>query len=263
MVIKKIYYKICKGIARIIFPKRKMAYEVMPEENDASIFVCNHSGAIGPVNMTLYFDRPARPWIVDYIFDKEVGANFVFHDFFFARSKKCKWFWRGLAKLVVFFLRPMLEMQNAIHVFKANAKARQTFEESVEALKNGDNVIIFPECPNKFSKYICEFYDGFVMVGKYLYEQTGKIVKFYPVYVPPQLKTINVGEPISYNPNVSPKENRQIISKYLKEKINEIAENLPEHKPIPFLTDDFYNYYGEFIDNMDEYWQFVNQKHSD
>lgn len=260
---KKLYYKICRLIARLIFHKRKVVYEHIPEDNEPAVYVCNHSGAIGPVNMTLYFDRPARPWIVSYIFDKEIAPNFVFHDFFFARGKKCKFFWRGLARVVAFFLRPLLEMQNAISVYKINARARHTFKNTIDALKSGENIIIFPECPTKYSKYICELYDGFIQMGKYYYDQTGKLLKFYPVYVPPQLKTINVGEPISYDVGVSAEENRHKIAEYLKLEIDKIAKSLPKHKAIPFLTEDYYENYGEFVNNPDDYWKFVACKKSE
>lgn len=260
---KNLYYNICKFIASIIFPKREVIYEQLPQDDEASIFVCNHSGMVGPVNMTLYFDRPARPWIASYMFDKEITPNYVFHDFFFARGKKVKWFWRGLSHVVAGLVRPLLEHQNSIHVYKISAKARETFDESVKALvDDNDNVIIFPECPVKYSKFICEFYDGFVQLGKYYYDRTGKCLKFYPVYVPPKIRTINVGAPICYNPEVSPKENRVEIAKALTRAVDKIASALPEHKPIPYLTDDFYKYYGEYIDNMDEYWELVSQKHS-
>lgn len=263
MIIKKIYYEICKFIARIIFPKRKVVYESLPQDNEASVFCCNHSGAIGPTNMTLWFDRPERPWIVSYIFDKNVSTNFVYHDFFYARGKKCKWFWRGLAAVTAFFVRPMLEMQNAIKVYKASARARETFDDSVQALKDGDNVIIFPESPTKFSEYINDMYDGFVQLGKYYYEETGKELKFYPTYVGAHLKTINVGNPITYNPGLSPKENRQIIAEYIRDNIDKIARALPEHKPVPFLTEDYYKAYGEYVDHPEKYWEVVNQHHSD
>lgn len=262
-IIKKVYYEICKLIAKVIFPKRKMVYEVLPDSEETSIYCCNHSGAIGPTNMTLWFDRPQRTWIISYIFDKEVSTNFVFHDFLYARGRKCKWFWRGLAAVTAFFVRPMLEMQNAIKVYKASARARETFDDTVNALKEGNNVVIFPESPTKFSEYINDFYDGFAQVGKYYYDATGKCLKFYPTYVGAHLKTINVGKPIVYDPTKSPKENRQEIANYLRDSIDTIARNLPKHKPVPFLTEDYYKAYGEYVECPEKYWEVVNQHHSD
>ena len=263
MIIKKIYYVICKFIAKIIFPKRKVVYEVEPKDDEPAMYCCNHSGAIGPTNMTLWFNKPKRIWIISYIFDKNVSTNFIYHDFFYARCKKCKKLWRFMAVLTGFFLRPMLEMQNAIKVYKTGVKVRDTFKESVKALKDNKNVVLFPESPTKYSEYINTLYQGFVQTGKYYYEETGKCLKFYPVYVPNGLRTINVGKPIVYNPKINAKENRKIISEYLRDQIDSIARSLPKHKPLPFLTQDYYDYYGEYVDCPTEYWKLVNQHYSE
>lgn len=257
-----LYYKFFRTIARMIWHKREVIRET-PSDDEASIYVCNHSGPIGPVNMTLYFDKPARPWIISYIFDDEISPNFVFHDFFFGRSKKLKKGWRVLAKLVSKLLKPLLTAQDPIYVYKNSIKIKDTFKESVETLKSGKEVIIYPESHIKNSKFVNEMCDGFADTAYHYYKETGKCVKFYPTYVGNGLKTINVGNPVTYNPENSNKEERKRIALYCQKEIDRIAHSLPEHKPLPFVTEDFYQNYGEFVGNDVAYWQFVSRKRSE
>ena len=84
-------------LAKMIFKKSKVVTKAELTDEPA-VFLCNHSGAIGPALMTLYFERPHKTWVIDFAMDKEIGPNYFFHDGFFGRSKKCKWFYRMLSK---------------------------------------------------------------------------------------------------------------------------------------------------------------------
>lgn len=261
---KTLYYRFWEFIAKIIFRKRKVVYSVAPEEGEGAVFVSNHAGALAPANMALWFDRPVRPWIISYIFDKEVNANFIYHDFLFARGDKCKGFSRFVAKLVSKLLPPLLSAWRSIKVYRTDIEILNTFKESITTLMKGENLIIFPECPEKRYKFVNGFSDGFAELGKLYHKVTGKRLRFYPMYIGAGLKTINVGDPVVFNPeNADGDAERIRISDTLNERIEQIAESLPEHKPTPYKTEKFYKYYPEFVDNQQAYWNFCNQKRSE
>lgn len=264
VVRKSLYYRFFETIAKCIFKKRTVVYSEEPEEEGGVVFVSNHAGAIAPANMALWFDRPVRPWIISYIFDKKVNSNFIYHDFFFARGSEHKRFQRMLAKIVAILLRPLLTAWRSIKVYRTEAEVLSTFKESLTALMNGENLIIFPESPEKRYQYVNAFSDGFAELGRMYYKLTGKPLKFYPTYIGAGLKTINVGDPVVYNPeNPDNVAERVRISDALAERIQAIAESLPEHEATPYKTEKFYEYYSEFVDDLPAYWQFCNQKRSE
>ena len=249
-----LYYKIMKGIAKILFPKPKFTYETLPEENSPAVYLCNHAGMQGPCYASLYFDEPKTIWLINFILNKEKNADFIFDDFFFGRRFKHKGFMRLLAKILAKILYPVLKATDHICVYH-DQKVLNTFRESVSALKEGKSIVIFPECPTRFSPFVHDFYSGFADIARIYYNDTGKALKFYPTYVCHDLHKICVGNPIEYQPTVHPKKQRTIISDYARDKIHEMASSLPKHKVVPFLPPVWYEYYGEFENDHAGYWR--------
>lgn len=258
-----IYCRFMYFIGKKIFPKRDVVYQEKIGTDEVSIFTCNHSGTLGPCAMTAWFDHPFKAWSISYIYDKKIAPNFMFHDFFFARSKTHKKFYRFLSKLVAKLLPPLLLKEKPILVYRNSAKIFETFKESMNTLKEGKNLVIFPECPRRFSEFVNEFYDGFVDVARFYYKETGKCINFYPVYIPPTIRKICVGKPIAYNPLINPKEERKIIAQYLTKSIDGLGRALPPHKIVPFLKQEFYRFYSEFINDTDGYWNFCSLERSE
>ncbi len=262
---KSLYYRFMAWIARsFIFKKRKVEYAVIPEEGEVAVFVPNHSGAMGPANICLYFDLPFRPWIISYLNDKEVTNNFIFHNFFNGRAKKHKKPWRLLARIVKMLLVPLLQAQNPVWLDHSPKGLMATMKESVATLKAGNNLVIFAESSKGiYSDYISILNEGFVDVARAYYKDTGKSLKFYPVYIPDELDVIKVGTPTAYDCSAVPKDERHRIANYLADEITNIATALPAHKKPVFINEDFNKFYPEYVGNDDEYFRFLNQKYSE
>lgn len=251
---KTLYVSFMTAIAKLIFPRPNFIFEEEPVEGEPCVFLANHSGADGPAYATLYFAEPKKMWLINYVVNRDKNADFIFHDFFAAANKKHKKPWRLLAKITAFFLTPLLESTQHIKVYH-DARMLDTFRDSVEALAKGENLVIFPECPTGFSPYLNELYSGFSELGRLYYTSCGKLLRFYPTYICKDLKTVSVGKPIIYDPSVPARKEREIISKKVRDGIVSLAEKLPKHKIHPFLTDEWYECYGEYADNPIEYWK--------
>ena len=87
------YYKFICALARLFYPKARTVYETPPDD-EAGVFICNHSTIIGPVMMTLDFDRPHMNWIISCAMDKKHCESYAFHDVLSGESRKCKGFFR-------------------------------------------------------------------------------------------------------------------------------------------------------------------------
>lgn len=249
-----LYTKFLTRIAKMVYPKAAVSWEEPLAEGEVAIFACNHSAAIGPALTTLYLDVPKRPWIISYILNKKSAVRFVFHDFLFAKDKKCKPFYWVLSFIIAKLLPPVLLKEDPIPVYHSQ-KMITTFVGSVDTLvKQHKNLIIFPERPQKYSEFIFELYSGFVDIAHQYYKETGKKLRFFPTYVCADLRKIVIGKPIAFDPSAKTKDQRQIISTYLKENIDRLGRQLPKHKTVPFLPDVWFDSYGHLVDDMSQYW---------
>lgn len=236
-----------------LFKKADVVYEEAPAENEVGVYCVNHAGANGPSLMTLHFEAPHRTWIISYVLNKKQNVKFIFNDFMCGPGRKNQGGWKFLAKITAKFLLPLLYLARPIPVFH-DRRVMDTLKDSVEALQNGDNIVLFPERPQKFSEFVFEIYDGFADLGRSYYNATGKKLKFYPTYVENKSHKIMIAKPIEYDPTVNPKAERKAISEYVRDGIDRMGRSLPEHKPVPFLEDFWFKTYGQYVDHIQDYW---------
>jgi len=258
---KTLYARMYEPLARLIFKKSKVVTKE-PLSDEPSVFLCNHSAAIGPALMTLYFKRPHKTWVIDFAMDKKIGPNYFFHDGLFGRSKKCKGFYRLLSRIIMPLLRRLLTSGGPILVHH-DRRIMQTFKESIEALEDGKDLVIFPESPVRATEFVSKLYDGFADVGRMYFQKTGKCLKFYPVYCEKKNRVITIGEPITYDPELPQRDERRTVAEHVQNGIDALARELPPHKPVPFMQPVWYEYYGEYEFNVQEYWKLCNQKRAD
>ena len=115
-----------------------------------------------------------------------------------------------------------------------DARVMATFRESVHKLKDGDRLVIFPECYDEHNHIVHAFRDRFIDLGRMYHRQTGRALSFVPLYVAPALKTLYFGEPILYDPAASGDAERTRISGALMDAVTALAVALPPHTVVPY-----------------------------
>ena len=101
-----------------------------------------------------------------------------------------------------------------------DSRLRKTLTESVEAIKNGENVVIFPE--NSEDGYLAElkgFYAGFVLFAEQCLKQ-GIDVPIYVSYFKKSEKTYIFDEPIKFSELKAICQTRDEMTVYLLAKCN-------------------------------------------
>lgn len=153
------------------------------------------------------------------------------------KTLKFKWLLYPLAILLMPIIVLTFRAVEPIPVYHfSNKVINETFNKSIRTIEEGIDQVIFPErTENKVNNYVYEFNHGFPMVAQHYYNKTGKILKFYPTYCCPALKKVLVGEPISYNPQVPMKIQREQICRYLEQSIADMGDSLPKHKPALYV----------------------------
>lgn len=250
-----VYYKMMRGAARVSHPCKEVTFASDPGDEPA-VFVGNHSVISGPSMTTLYLKRPHKTWAISYATDGVHTKSYAFHDVLMGRTRKHPGACRFVSGVISHALPPLLEYSDTIPVYH-DRQIFQTFKQSIAALENGEDIVIFAESAKRFSPYVNELQSGFVDLAKLYYRRTGKCLRFFPMYVCKALQSITFGEPINYDPDMPLDKQREVIAAYLRDGIDALARSLPPHTPIPFLSDRWYEQYGEYEDDFAAYWQMI------
>lgn len=208
--------------------------ENMDQENFPSIFVCNHGIIYGPIAAVIYLPTYFRPWIDRKMVDRDMAAREMCGRFIYRiplLSKKAKmWIAHQLSRPVTWALNSF----NPIPVEKNNMRnVMSTFNDTVQVLSEGDNVLIFPEKPRRVKRgnkmtvehetsTVGTLFTGFANIGSLYYEKTGKILRFYPLYANKKGHTFRIGEPVIFRPENDPREEKQRIAETLHDKMLEL-----------------------------------------
>lgn len=230
--ISRFCFRIIRGMIWFFYPKVKVeGLENLPQE--PCILVGNHSQMHGPIICELHFPGKRAIWCAaQMMYLKEVPA-YAFQDFWSGKPKWTHWFYRLLSYLIAPIAACIFQNANTIAVRRDN-RIINTFRDTVNALADGKNVIIFPECYTPHNNIVHAFQENFVNVAKLYCKRTGKNVKFVPLYIAPKLHTAYVGQPVDYHPEADQEQERSRICNQLMDSITEIATSLPLHTVVPY-----------------------------
>ena len=177
---------------------------VKPDPENPIVFLGNHAEIYGPIASALCFPVPVRFWVISkMMFNKKDVRAYLYENTFSKKTylpvfvrKLLAWYLGWLSVNVMNALR-------AIAVYRDSPmKLRQTLRESVEAMEQGENLMIFPEHPEgKYVKGgISELSPGFVMLAEAWWKKNGKKMRMMPVFANREKRTFTFGNEIVYEP---------------------------------------------------------------
>ena len=144
----KLYFRLLKKLMKGRYKKPKFVYLGEEFENGA-IILSNHEGTDSPMSLEIYLDKPLRMWGAAEMNSglKELyryQTNIYYHE---------KLHWNiHLARLFCLIASPLTWLFysgfNLISSYR-DARFMITIKESIKALKDGDNIVIFPENSSK------------------------------------------------------------------------------------------------------------------
>ena len=197
-------------ILRPFFYSKVVGAEKVKLDPDIScVFTCNHGELWGPAVSNLFLPFSFRPWVLDEISEPEKSADYLYVNTVSRQKWLPEMFKRPVAKMTAAFLAWVCRSIDGISVYRDKPLALvKTFKLTAEAMQAGDNILIFPENPNDDSLEkpgylqdgIGEFFTGFALAAQMYYQRTGKRAQFYPIYADKKSHTLNIGEPVRYDP---------------------------------------------------------------
>lgn len=205
------------------FPKHKVfGLESIPKDRPA-VYVCNHAGAYGPIVMVMSFNRRFRPWVLAETCSIKTIRNVFAREFLKAETRTGKFFMGIIGAIIAPLAIMVLRAVEAIPVYP-DTRLVTTFNQSVQSLKSGINLVIFPENDETFSEFTKNFNTGFVHVARKYYKETGKRLEFYPVYASMKYRTVKIGMPTIFDPEDDFDLQKERVAKYLRDAVTRIAD---------------------------------------
>ncbi len=225
--------KILCTLARPFFHLKVSGRENLRRDDYPSVFVCNHGFIYGPISAVIYLPTYFRPWIHNVMLDRQTAYREMSKSLAFLKKFMGKrlggWFIRQLTRATCWALNSC----NPIPVVRgASRDVMSTFNESLKALEDGDNILIFPEKPRNLLKAVPDseykadnvrtFYTGFAHIGKMYFDRTGKSLLFYPLFSDRATRSFKIGKPVAYNSGLESHESKRVLAEQLQEGMEEL-----------------------------------------
>lgn len=174
------------------------------DPEDPIVLLGNHAEIYGPIASALCLPIPVRFWVISkMMFRKQDVRKYLYENTFSKKTYLPVFIRRLLAWYLGWLSVNVMNALRAIAVYRDSPmKLRQTIRESIEALENGENLMIFPEHPEgKYVKGgISELSPGFLMLAEAWWKKSGKKLRMIPVFANREKRTFTFGKEIVYEP---------------------------------------------------------------
>lgn len=220
---RKLYFRILKKIMTVRYKKPRFIYLGEPFENGA-VILSNHEGTDSPMSLEIYCDKPVRMWGAHEMNSGLVSLYKYQTKIYFHEKKH----WNiHLARLFCLLASPLTNLFYAgfdlISTYK-DIRLVRTLRESMEALKSGDNVVIFPEdSTNGYLPELEGFHEGFVLLAEFC-KKKGIDLPIYVSYFRKSDRTYIFDAPVNYSTLSANYKTREQIASYLCNRCNELGK---------------------------------------
>ena len=224
----KIFYRAARQIIRIFSRPMTTEWE-SSYSGDPCIFVANHMGAAGPIAMCAHFPLrdTCRPWINSPVMDSKQMPDYVRTDLWWDHDSIFHPFLNVTVPwLAAALIPPLMRGAGGIPVYR-DMGVMTTFRKSIEAMKKGDNLLIFPEKISEYGEYSGEMNTGWLFVADMWYKATGRALEIYPVFVDKENHRLHVSRPILWDTTRSLKEQTDDVIRQVAEGIRGVSRSDP------------------------------------
>lgn len=194
-----------------------------------ALIVANHSGAAGPMNISIFFPYTFVPWGAHQMKEGYRSRwNYAYHIFYRQKLKYGRVRSFILATLLSVINKFLYVNMRLIPTYQ-DVRFTRTLRESLRYLKDDYPILVFPEDSNEgYKDVIARFNDGFVVLADYAYTHHNLDLPIYPVYYSKRKSIIVIGEPILYGTLKEQNLKRSDIADLLRLKVNDLYLSLPK-----------------------------------
>lgn len=221
--------------ARVVgYPFR---YRVIGLENiipdRPSIFISNHAGSLGPLSIFISLPVRLHPWVIAEMTDIPRTADYLYKDFILPAWHLRGKFGRQVSKLIAPIAVGVIKSTDPISVDRNQGWVRDAFFQSLELLKSGGKLLIFPENPERDkddSHEIRPFLGGFCWLSQMYQKSTGEPLVIQPMAVYPKGHRMILGSPITLDISGDIRTTIQSATKRLQDIVLSLYYSIKEMK---------------------------------
>jgi hypothetical protein len=220
---RKRWFKAFKKLLVGRYKRPKFIYLGEPIRT-GGIVVSNHEGTDAPLSLELYLDAPIRMWGAQEMNSGLISMYKYQTRVYYHEKKHWNLF---LARVFCLLASPLTNLfykgLNLISTYR-DVRFRRTIRESIEALQQGENIVVFPEDSTK--GYLPElegFLPGFVMLAE-VCARKGMDVPIYVTYFKKKELKYVIDAPVYYSELAKDGATRQEIARRLVDRCNELGK---------------------------------------
>lgn len=215
-------YRFFQGVMRRCYPSYQT--EVTDNEGNSVVYVSHHQHFHGPLATMLWMQKPLHIWALAAFCNQKACCEQIVQYPFVKRFG-----WNKNVALIIcfplsFIISALVKSSRAIPVYRGSREIMKTFHQSVEVLRKGESIIIFPDLDYaNCSPIIGEIDPGFLHIEKYYYQATKKHITFIPTYASKTQQKIVKGKPILFKDGVDFKKELARVQEELHDSLMELA----------------------------------------
>lgn len=126
-------------------------------------------------------------------------------------------------------LAALYRSARVIPVYRGSPKIRKTFRLSLDALKRGKNLLIFPDRDYAESESdVADLYKGFLRLDLYYHRRTGQHIPFIPLYGDRRQRTLTVCEALRFTSSTDDEGETARMISLLKDRLSGHGDGLSQ-----------------------------------
>lgn len=188
----------------------------------SAVILVRHNNLKGPINAFLSLRDIPHIWVLDCFFHyKSCYKQYRSYTFSLRQGKKPKSF-SLKAALAAAVVVPIVKISGAIPVFRGKRSISRTFEQSLDFLKKGDNLVIAVDKNyNDRISSVEEIYTGFFRLEQLYFNNTGEHLPFIVLHFRNNGSTV-CSEPLYFDDNRPFRLQRKELTKTIIQYLNGI-----------------------------------------
>lgn len=220
---RKWWFRIIRTITKIRY--KKIDFRYLGEElSYGGIVLANHEGTDSPMSFEIYSKKPLRFWGA-YQMNSGLKKLYSYQTKVYYHEKK-HWSLFG-ARLFCLLASPLTNLfYKGLDVISTypDSRFRTTMKESINAIKDGYNIVVFPENSEEGYKVKLDgFHEGILLFAETAYKQ-GIDLPIFVSYFNKKKKVCLLDAPVKYSELKATGLSRKELAEKLCSRCNELGE---------------------------------------
>ena len=220
---KKLSFRILKKLMKMKYKRPAFVY-LGEEVSNGGLILSNHEGTDAPMSLEIYFDKPIRMWGAHEM-NSGLVKMYKYQTRVYYHEKK---HWNlHLARLFCLIASPLTNLFysgfDLISTYK-DSRFLRTIRESEQAIKDGENVVVYPEMSDK--GYLAElegFHPGCILFAETMFKK-GIDVPIFVTYFKKKERIYVIDKPVKYSELAKSGKSREEIADTLRLRCNELGK---------------------------------------